>query len=106
MHTKPLEPAARSAGRLEIAIYSLAARRPLAAPGLSFGGDCKMAEDKLSIKKLQELSAHHQWLACRALKQAFSNEHGVSTAERINWTHLAEAAYHAGAVNVLYALRS
>lgn len=59
-------------------------------------------KEQQQAKKIEELRDQHKWLACLALKKAFSNDFGQN--RQLDWTALAEAAFHAGAATVLYDL--
>jgi hypothetical protein len=59
---------------------------------------------KADIDKLKEESDRHQWYACLALERAFAGGHGQRGS--LDWTQVAEAAYHAGAAKAIYDCRN
>lgn len=63
-----------------------------------------MKASKADIDKLKSLSDQHQWHACLALERAFAGEHGQRGS--LDWTQVAEAAYHAGAAKAIYDARN
>lgn len=57
-------------------------------------------------KEAEDLSKQHAWLACLALEKAFANDMGQRQHGAIDWTSIAEAAYHAGIATGAYRIRS
>jgi hypothetical protein len=56
--------------------------------------------EKVDAEKIRALREQHQWQACLALEKAFGKE--CYNERVIDWTAIAEAAYHAGAAKALY----
>lgn len=56
-------------------------------------------------KDAQELGHQHSWLACLALERAFANDLGQHQQRTIDWTSIAEAAFHAGIATAAYRVR-
>lgn len=62
-----------------------------------------MASDKNKTDKLKQMAEMHQWHACLALEKAFAGGSGRSA---LDWTMVAEAAFHAGAAKAHYDARN
>lgn len=63
-----------------------------------------MKASKADIDKLKALTDSHQWYACLALERAFAGGHGQRGS--LDWTQVAEAAFHAGAAKAIYDARN
>jgi hypothetical protein len=64
-----------------------------------------MASDKAKIDRLKDLETQHQWRAVLALSDAFSGNSGAQRGH-LDWTMVAEAAYHAGAAKASFDARN
>lgn len=61
----------------------------------------------VSKPKIDEMKARadqHQWQACLALERAFSGANGQRGS--LDWTQIAEAAFHAGAARAIFDMRN